>query len=105
MNGRESSERVCVQWGQRLFERIQEDIDSERDRITSVIQAMLNNAKEIARFNDVEDQLQMTLGYTAAHQKGVYAASEKSFFEEMSILAVRLAWIRPISIFIQNQWS
>ena len=53
MNGRESSERVCIQWGQRLFERIQEDIDPERDRITSVIQAMLNNAKEIARFNDV----------------------------------------------------
>ena len=52
MNGRESSERVCIQWGQRLFERIQEDIDSERDRITSTFQAMLNNAKVIARLND-----------------------------------------------------
>lgn len=69
MNGRESSERACIQWGQRLFERIQEDIDSEWDRITSVIQAMLNNAKAIARFNDVEDQLQMTLGVHSSSSK------------------------------------
>lgn len=52
-----------------MFERIQEDIDSERDRITSTFQAMLNNAEVINRFNDVEDQLQMTLGVHTSSSK------------------------------------
>ena len=47
---------------------------------------MLNNAKAIVRLNDVEDQLQMTLGVHSISSKSVYAASENSFFEQKSIL-------------------
>ena len=70
-----------------MFERIQEEIDSGGDRITTTIQVMLHNAKAIARLNDVEGQLQMTLGVHSSSSKSVYAASEKSFCQQMPILA------------------
>ena len=98
MEGREIPKRFCTHWGLPLIERLQDNINSGQDSQPLPLQVMLDKAKAIARLNKFFDQLQMTLLMQQLIIHEVCGFSEKSIFEQASILAARLSWISLVSM-------